>query len=95
MHSIKKELIAICEEVMEHNNKPYIESEGGINNHIFDEKGVQMYVGLELTKKLNLYNNTRKLHNLQFEKKSLMRIMIKKIIWIFFYFTTKKKLALN
>jgi len=37
MHSIKKELITICEEVMEHNNKPYIESEGGISNHIFDE----------------------------------------------------------
>jgi len=55
MHSIKKELITICEEVMEHNNKPYIESEGGISNHIFDEKGVQMYVGLELTKKLNLH----------------------------------------
>lgn len=28
MHSIKKELITICEEVIEHNNKPYIESEG-------------------------------------------------------------------
>lgn len=30
MHSIKKELITICEEVIEHNNKPYIESEGGL-----------------------------------------------------------------
>ena len=69
MVSIKNELVKICEEVIEHNNRPFTEYEGGISNHIFDEKGVQMYIGWELTKKLNLYDEKNKLHHLQFEKK--------------------------
>lgn len=95
MHSIKKELITICEEVIEHNNKPYIESEGGISNHIFDEKGLQMYVGLELTKKLNLYNNKRKLHNLQFEKKIINEDYDKKDYLDIFLFHNEKKIGIE
>ena len=54
-----------------------------------------MYVGLELTKKLNLYNNTRMLHNLQFEKKIINEDYDKKDYLDIFLFHNKKKLALN
>jgi hypothetical protein len=90
MISIKKELIKICEEIVERNNEPYKESEGGISNHIFDEKGVQMYLGWELTKKLNLFEKKLKLHNLQFEKKIVNENNKKDYLDIFLFYKGQK-----
>ena len=90
MISIKKELIKICEEIVERNNEPYKESEGGISNHIFDEKGVQMYLGWELTKKLNLFEKKLKLHNLQFEKKIVNKNNKKDYLDIFLFYKGQK-----
>ena len=95
MSSIKKELIKICEEVIKHNNKPFKESEGGISNHIFDEKGVQIYVGWELTTKLNLYDKKRKLHNLQFEKKIVNEDYDKKDYLDIFLFHNGQKIGIE
>jgi hypothetical protein len=95
MHSIKKELIAICEEIIERNNKPYEESQEGVSNHVFDEKGVQMYVGWELTRTLSLYNTQRKLHNLQFEKKFINEDSDKKDYLDIFLFHNDKKIGIE
>ena len=54
MSHIKEVLKEICKEIIEQNNKPFEESEGGISNHIFDEKGVQMKIGWNLIKYLEL-----------------------------------------
>ena len=67
MKKIKELLKRICKDVIEQNNKPFKLFEGGISNHIFDEKGVQMKIGLSLIKELYLEKD-KKL-NLQFEKK--------------------------
>ena len=80
MSSIRDTLIEICEEIIEQNNNPYKEHKG-ISNHIFDEKGIQMYVGWELTKKLGLYDSSNdKEHklNLQFERKIFNKVIGKK-----------------
>ncbi len=80
MSSIRDTLIEICEEIIEQNNKPYREHKG-ISNHIFDEKGIQMYVGWELTKKLGLYvssNDKEHKLNLQFERKIINKVRGKK-----------------
>ena len=80
MSSIRDTLIEICEEIIEQNNNPYKEHKG-ISNHIFDEKGIQMYVGWELTKKLGLYvssNDKEHKLNLQFERKIINKVRGKK-----------------
>ena len=80
MSGIRDTLIEICEEIIEQNNNPYKEHKG-ISNHIFDEKGIQMYVGWELTKKLGLYDSSNdKEHklNLQFERKIFNKVIGKK-----------------
>jgi len=49
--NIKEQLIKICKDIIKENNKEFnfIDYEAtGISNHIFDEKGVQMKIGLEL-----------------------------------------------
>ena len=76
MSGIKEVLKEICEEIIEQNNKPFKEHKG-ISNHIFDEKGVQMYVGWELTNKLCLYDKEHKL-NLQFERRIINKELGKK-----------------
>ena len=66
MGSIKEELIEICEDIVEENNKILDQEQyknTGISNHIFSEKSVQMKIGLELINKLKLDNK------LQFERK--------------------------
>ena len=87
MSGIRDTLIEICEEIIEQNNNPYKEHKG-ISNHIFDEKGIQMYVGWELTKKLGLYvsserdrgrtNDKGHKLNLQFERKIINKVHDKK-----------------
>ena len=80
MSGIRDTLIEICEEIIEQNNNPYKEHKG-ISNHIFDEKGIQMYVGWELTKKLGLYvssNDKEHKLNLQFERKIINKVRGKK-----------------
>ncbi len=89
MSGIRDTLIKICEEIIEQNNNPYKEHKG-ISNHIFDEKGIQMYVGWELTKKLGLYESSIKSSmekypndkehklNLQFERKIFNEVIGKK-----------------
>ena len=80
MSGIRDTLIEICEKIIEQNNNPYKEHKG-ISNHIFDEKGIQMYVGWELTKKLGLYDSSNdKEHklNLQFERKIFNKVIVKK-----------------
>ena len=90
--NIKEFLIKICEDIVEENNKILDQEEyknTGISNHIFDEKGVQMKIGLELINKLKLDNK------LQFEKKIFNENHQKKDYLDVFYFTTIKKLELN
>ena len=80
MSGIRDTLIEICEKIIEQNNNPYKEHKG-ISNHIFDEKGIQMYVGWELTKKLGLeVSSNDKEHklNLQFERKIFNKVIGKK-----------------
>ena len=80
MSGIRDTLIEICEEIIEQNNNPYKEHKG-ISNHIFDEKGIQMYVGWELTNKLSLYdisNDKEHKLNLQFERKIINKVHGKK-----------------
>ena len=80
MSGIRDTLIEICEKIIEQNNNPYKEHKG-ISNHIFDEKGIQMYVGWELTKKLGLEvieNDKEHKLNLQFERKIINKVRGKK-----------------
>ena len=80
MSGIRDTLIEICEKIIEQNNNPYKEHKG-ISNHIFDEKGIQMYVGWELTKKLGLEvieNDKEHKLNLQFERKIFNKVIGKK-----------------
>ena len=52
--NIKEQLTKICEDIIKENNKDFNNNEyetTGISNHIFDEKGVQMKIGLELINK--------------------------------------------
>ena len=80
MSSIRDTLIEICEKIIEQNNNPYKEHKG-ISNHIFDEKGIQMYVGWWLTKKLGLEvieNDKEHKLNLQFERKIFNKVIGKK-----------------
>ena len=73
--NIKEQLTKICEDIIKENNKDFNNNEyetTGISNHIFDEKGVQMKIGLELINKLKLDNK------LQFERKIVNEIHQKK-----------------
>ena len=78
MKSVKEVLKGICKDVIEQNNKPFELFEGGISNHIFDEKGVKVKIGLCLIKELDLEKG-KKL-NIQFEKNFLMKILVKKLL---------------
>ena len=89
MKKIKELLKRICKDVIEQNNKPFKLFEGGISNHIFDEKGVQMKIGLSLIKELDLEKG-KKL-NLQFEKKFFNENLDKKdYLDIYFYYEDKR-----
>jgi hypothetical protein len=91
---IKEVLKKICNEIIELNNKPFAEDQV-ISNHIFDEKGVQMYLGWELTKKLGLYDEKHKLKNLQFEKKIINEEIGKKDYLDILLFYKGKKIGIE
>ena len=90
--NIKEFLIKICEDIVEENNKILDQEEyknTGISNHIFDEKGVQMKIGLELINKLKLDNK------LQFEKKIFNENHQKKDYLDVFLFHNNKKIGIE
>ena len=93
MSDIKEVLKEICKEIIEQNNKPFEESEGGISNHIFDEKGVQMKIGWNLIKYLELEKD-KKL-NLQFEKKFFNKKLDKKDYLDIYFFHKEKKIGIE
>ena len=89
MKKIKEVLKGICKDVIEQNNEKFKLFEGGISNHIFDEKGVQMKIGLSLIKELDLEKG-KKL-DLQFEKKFFNEKLGKKdYLDIYFYYKGKR-----
>ena len=90
--NIKEQLTKICEDIIKENNKDFNNNEyeaTGISNHIFDEKGVQMKIGLELINKLKLDNK------LQFERKILNEIHQKKDYLDVFLFHNNKKIGIE
>jgi len=90
--NIKEQLIKICKDIIKENNKEFnsIDYEAtGISNHIFDEKGVQMKIGLELIKELKLDNK------LQFEKKIINDELQKKDYLDIFLFHNNKKIGIE
>ena len=97
MSGIRDTLIEICEKIIEQNNNPYKEHKG-ISNHIFDEKGIQMYVGWELTKKLGLEviekDKEHKL-NLQFERKIFNKVIGKKDYLDIFLLNKDKRIGIE
>ena len=93
MSDIKEVLNEICKEIIEQNNEPFEESEGGISNHIFDEKGVQMKIGWNLIKYLELEKG-KKL-NLQFEKKFFNKKLDKKDYLDIYFFHKEKKIGIE
>ena len=92
MGSIKEELIEICEDIVEENNKILDQEQyknTGISNHIFSEKSVQMKIGLELINKLKLDNK------LQFERKIFNEKLQKKDYLDIFLFHNNKKIGIE
>tara|TARA_Y100000739_G_scaffold169137_1_gene147038 strand:+ start:131 stop:1003 length:873 start_codon:yes stop_codon:yes gene_type:complete len=90
--NLKEQLTKICEDIIKENNKDFnhIEYEAtGISNHILNEKGVQMKIGLELIKKLKLHNK------LQFEKKIINNELQKKDYLDVFLFHNNKKIGIE
>tara|TARA_B110001450_G_scaffold254582_1_gene280254 strand:- start:638 stop:1543 length:906 start_codon:yes stop_codon:yes gene_type:complete len=90
--NIKEQLTKICEDIVEENNKILDQEEyknTGISNHIFDEKGVQMKIGLELINKLKLDNK------LQFERKVFNENHQKKDYLDVFLFHNNKKIGIE
>ena len=90
--NIKELLIKICEDIIKENNKDFnhIEYEAtGISNHILNEKGLQMKIGLELIKELKLHNK------LQFEKKIINNELQKKDYLDVFLFYNNKKIGIE
>ena len=90
--NIKEQLTKICEDIIKENNKDFNNNEyenTGISNHIFDEKGVQMKIGLELINKLKLDNK------LQFERKIVNEIHQKKDYLDVFLFHNNKKIGIE
>ena len=93
MSGLRETLTEICEEIIDQNNKPFEESEGGISNHIFDEKGVQMKIGWNLIKQLEL-EKYKKL-DLQFEKKFFNKNLDKKDYLDIYFFHKEKKIGIE
>ena len=92
MGSIKEELIEICEDIVEENNKILDQEEyknTGISNHIFSEKSMQMKIGFELINKLKLDNK------LQFERKIFNEKLQKKDYLDIFLFHKGKKIGIE
>lgn len=90
--NIKEQLIKICKDIIKENNKEFNIKDyeaTGISNHIFDEKGVQMKIGLELIKELKLDNK------LQFEKKIINDELQKKDYLDIFLFHNNKKIGIE
>ena len=82
MSGIRDDLIEICEDIVEENNKKLDQEEyknTGISNHIFSEKSVQMKIGFELINKLKLDNKLqfeRKIFNEKLQKKDYLDIFL-------------------
>ena len=92
MSGIRDDLIEICEDIVEENNKILDQEEyknTGISNHIFSEKSVQMKIGFELINKLKLDNK------LQFERKIFNEKLQKKDYLDIFLFHKGKKIGIE
>ena len=92
MSGIRDDLIEICEDIVEENNKKLDQEEyknTGISNHIFSEKSVQMKIGFELINKLKLDNK------LQFERKIFNEKLQKKDYLDIFLFHKGKKIGIE
>ena len=92
MSGIRDNLIEICEDIVEENNKKLDQEEyknTGISNHIFSEKSVQMKIGFELINKLKLDNK------LQFERKIFNEKLQKKDYLDIFLFHKGKKIGIE